>query len=111
MQLIKEPLESVYVTYLELCIMFRLASRKPFIFILAGLVVAFLLFSWQLIPRLLQDQAEKYIARSSAHHLSMHRHELNPFNGRLRLSGLRLTEPDGKPLRSLNEPVIDLSAK
>ena len=88
----------------------RLPSRKSFFLSLAGFAVAFLLFSWQVMPRILQAQAEKYIASTSAHHLTMNRPEFNPFAWRLRLSGVHLTEPDGKPLLSFNELVIDLSS-
>ena len=87
-----------------------LPTRKSFLFTLAGVVAAALLFSWQLLPRILQTQAEKYIVRTSAHHLTMNRPEFNPFEWRLRLSGLRLTEPDGKSLLSVKELVIDLSS-
>jgi len=90
--------------------MSNLPSRKSFFFTLAGLIVAALLFSWQVMPRILQAQAEKYIAGAGAHHLTMNRPEFNPFEWRLRLSGLHLTGPDGKPLLSFNELVIDLSS-
>lgn len=85
-------------------------SLKKIALTLTGLVIAFLLFGWLLLPRLLQSQAEKYIAGKSAHHLSMNRPDINPFTLSLRLSGLHLAEPDGKPLLSLRELEIDLSA-
>lgn len=88
----------------------RIPSRKTFILTLAGCVVAFLMFSWLVLPRILQWQAEAFIARKTAHHLTMNRPEFNPFELSLRLSGLRLTEADGKPLLACRELVVDLSA-
>lgn len=77
---------------------------------LAGIIVSCLLFSWLALPRILQSQAEKFIAEKTGHHLAMNRPEFNPFELSLRLSGLRLTEPDGKPLLAFRELVVDLSA-
>lgn len=88
----------------------RFPLRNTFALSLAGLTVTFLLFSWLVLPRILQSQAEVFIARKTGHHLTMNRPEFNPLELRLRLSGLHLTEPDGKPLLAFRELVVDLSA-
>ncbi|MFA6970038.1 MAG: DUF748 domain-containing protein [Gallionella sp.] len=88
----------------------RLPSRKKLALILIGIIVSWLLFSWQLMPRIFQAQAEKFIAEKTGHHLAMNRPEFNPFELSLRLPGLRLTQPDGKSLLAFRELVVDLSA-
>ncbi len=88
----------------------RLPSGKTFALTLAGILVTCLLFSWLVLPRILQAQAEKYIAGKAGHHLTMNRPQFNPFEISLRVSGLRLTQPDGKPLLAFRELVVDLSA-
>jgi uncharacterized protein involved in outer membrane biogenesis len=85
-------------------------SLKTSALILAGLVAIFLLFAWLILPRIIQDQAEKFIAEKSGHHLSMNRPEFNPFSLSLHLSGLHLTQPDNAPLLAFQDLVLDLSA-
>jgi outer membrane protein OmpA-like peptidoglycan-associated protein len=86
-----------------------LLSKKVFLS-LAALIIFSLLFSFLALPRILQSQAVRFIAEKTGHHLSMQRPEFNPFKLSLRLSGLQLTQPDGKPLLSFNELIIDLSS-
>jgi uncharacterized protein involved in outer membrane biogenesis/outer membrane protein OmpA-like peptidoglycan-associated protein len=88
----------------------RLPSCKTLALTLSGVIIACLLFSWQVMPRILQTQAEKYIAEKTGHHLTMDRPQFNPFKISLRLSGLRLTQSDGEPLLAFRELVVDLSA-
>lgn len=88
----------------------RLPSRKSLALVLASLVTAYLLFGWLALPPLLQSQAEKFIAAKTGHRLSMERPEFNPFELSLRLSGLRLAQPDGQPLLAFRELLVDLSA-
>lgn len=88
----------------------RFPSGKTLALTLAGILVTCLLFSWLVLPRILQAQAEKYIAGKAGHHLTMNRPQFNPFEISLRLSGLRLTQPDGKPLLAFRELAVDLSA-
>ncbi|HTZ00489.1 MAG TPA: DUF748 domain-containing protein, partial [Rhodocyclaceae bacterium] len=78
--------------------------------VLAGLFVLYLVLGWLALPRILQSQAEKYIAEKSGHHLSLDRPEFNPFNLSLRLANLRLEDPDGKPLLAFRELYVDISA-
>ncbi|OIR00453.1 AsmA family protein [mine drainage metagenome] len=77
---------------------------------LAGLFVAYLLFGWLVLPRIIQWQAEQYIAEKTGHRLSLDRPEFNPFDLSLRLSNLRLEEADGRPLLAFRELDVDLSA-
>ncbi len=88
----------------------RMPTLKTLALILAGLVVFYLLFAWLALPPLLQSQAEKFIAGKTGHRLTMDRPEFNPFELRLRLSGLHLAEPDGQPLLAFRELEVDLSA-
>lgn len=88
----------------------RTLSRKKLLLALASLVIFCLLFSWLALPRILQSQASSFITEKTGHHLSMQRPEFNPLTLSLRLSGLQLTQPDGKPLLSFNELIIDLSS-
>ena len=88
----------------------RLPSVKTIAITLASLVAAYLLLAWLALPRIIQSQAESYIADKTGHRLSLARPEFNPFELSLRIANLRLTEPDGKPLLAFNELLIDLSA-
>jgi uncharacterized protein involved in outer membrane biogenesis len=87
----------------------RLPSLKTWTLTFAGLAVIYLLFAWLILPRIIQTQAEKFIAEKTGHHLSMNRPEFNPFELSLHLSGLRLTQPDNEPLLSFQDLVVDLS--
>ncbi len=88
----------------------RLPSRKTLALTLAGMIIACLLLSWQVMPWVLHSQLEKFIAQRTGHHLAMNRAEFNPFSLRLRLSDLHLTQPGGEALLDLSELIIDLSA-
>lgn len=76
----------------------------------AGILVALILLLWLALPRILQSQAEQFISEKTGHWLSMARPEFNPFALRLRLSALQLAQPDGEPLLSFDELVVDVSA-
>jgi hypothetical protein len=88
----------------------RLPSFKTLALTLAGFAITCLLFSWQVMPRILQSQAEKYIAEKTGHHLTMDRPQFNPFKISLRLSGVHLTQHGGEPLLAFRELVVDFSA-
>lgn len=88
----------------------RLPSLKTVAITLVGIIVAYALFGWLLLPRILQSQAEKYIAEKTGHHLTLDRPEFNPFKLNLHLANLHLTEPDGKPLFGFRELEVVLSA-
>ena len=88
----------------------KLPSYKTFALALLGFVAICLLLSYLVLPGVLQTQAEKYIAEKTGHHLTMDKPEFNPFKISLRLSNVRLTEPDGKPLLAFRELFVDMSA-
>lgn len=89
---------------------FQIPTRKKLALILSGSLVACLLFLWLILPRIVQLQAEAFIREKTRHHLAMNRPEFNPFKLSLRLSGLHLSEPDGKPLLAFRELIVDLSS-
>ena len=83
---------------------------KKLVLILVGLSLATLLFLWLALPRIVQSQAEKFVAEKTGHRLMLDRPEFNPFRLALRLGKLQLTEPDGKPLLSFDALLVDISA-
>jgi hypothetical protein len=87
----------------------RLPKFKVFAYTFAGLVVLYLLFGWLALPFILQNQAEKFIVEKTGHHLTMNRPEFNPIKLSLHLSGLHLTQPQGEPLLSFHDLVIEVS--
>ena len=89
---------------------FRRFSFKKLILSFTLVLIAGLLFPWLALPGIIQTQAEKYITEKTGHHLVMNKPEFNPLNLSLRLSGLRLTKPDDKPLLAFRELIVDLSA-
>jgi hypothetical protein len=89
---------------------FRLPSRKTLALISSGLFFGVVLFSWLALPHIIKVQAAKYITEKSGHHLVMDTPSFNPFELSLRLSGVRLTEPEGQPLLAFRELMVDLSA-
>ncbi len=88
----------------------RLSALKKYALFFSVFLVLLLALSWQLLPWILQSQAEKFIADKTRHHLTMSRPEFNPFQLSLRLSGLHLTTPDGQPLLGFRELIVDFSA-
>ncbi len=86
-----------------------LPSLKKFLLIFVGLVVVVLLLLWQALPRIIQSQAEKFVAEKTGHKLVMDRPEFNPFQLALRLGKLQLSDPDGKPLFGFDGLLVDIS--
>jgi hypothetical protein len=86
-----------------------LPSLKKLLLIVVGLVVVTLLFLWQALPRILQSQAEQFVADKTGHKLVMDRPEFNPFHLALRLGKLQLSDPEGKPLFGFESLLIDIS--
>lgn len=86
-----------------------LPSLKKFLLIFVGLVVVVLLLLWQALPRIIQSQAEKFVAEKTGHQLVMDRPAFNPFQLALRLGKLQLSEPDGKPLFGFDGLLVDIS--
>lgn len=84
-------------------------SRKTLALIFVGLLVFYALFGWLALPRIIQSQAQSYIAQQTGHHLTLDKPEFNPFTLDLRLAKLRLEDPNGKPLLAFRELDINLS--
>lgn len=88
----------------------RLPSLKKLTLSLTAALIATLLFLWLALPGIIQAQTEKYISEKSGHHLVMNKPEFNPLTLTLKLSGLRLSKPDDKPLLAFRELIVDVSA-
>jgi hypothetical protein len=88
----------------------RLSSLKKPVLIIVGVLATLLLFLWLALPHIIQSQAEKFVAEKTGHRLTLDLPEFNPFEWRLRLHKLQLSEPDGKPLLAFEDFVVDLSA-
>lgn len=86
-----------------------LPSIKKIALVVVGVIVAALLFLWQALPRIIQSQAEKFIAEKTGHKLVMDRPAFNPFQLALRLGKLQLNDPDGKPLFGFDGLLVDIS--
>lgn len=86
------------------------SALKKTALIVAGFIVAVLLFLWQGLPRVIQWQAEKFVAEKTGHRLTLDRPEFNPFRLALRLGKLRLADAEDKPLLSFDGLLVDLSA-
>lgn len=88
----------------------RLPALKTVALAVTALVVVWLVFAWLALPRIVQAQAEKFVAEKTGHRLHLDRPEFNPFELSLRLANLHLDEPQGKPLLAFRALTIDLSA-
>ena len=75
---------------------------------LAGLALVLLLL-WQGLPRLLQSQAERFVAEKTGHRLVMDRPTFDPFQLALRIGKLQLSDPQGTPLAGFDSLLIDIS--
>lgn len=75
-----------------------------------GLVAAYFLFAWFGFEPLLKWAAPKYIADKSRHTLSLESAKFDPLRLSLALQGLKLAEPDGKPLLAFEKLFVDFDA-
>ncbi|MDN3922315.1 DUF748 domain-containing protein [Roseateles violae] len=75
----------------------------------AGLFLAYLLFAWFGFEPLVKWALPRWIEQRSAHHLALGRVGLQPFSLAVEVQGLTLTEPDNKPLLTLDRLLIDLN--
>ncbi|MDO8960236.1 MAG: DUF748 domain-containing protein [Rhodocyclaceae bacterium] len=87
-----------------------LSAFKKIALVLVGLIVIGLLFLWQALPRIIQSQAEQFVATQTGHKLVMERPAFNPFQLALHLRKLQLTTPDGQPLLAFDGLLVDISA-
>lgn len=72
-----------------------------------GLVAAYFLFAWFGFEPLLKWAAPKYIADKSRHTLSLAAAKFDPLRLSVQLQGLKLAEPDGKPLLAFETLYVD----
>ncbi len=86
------------------------ALRKTPVRIALGLVVAYLLFGWFGFEPLVKWLAPRIVADKSRHQLSLAEARFDPLALSLRVRGLALREPDGKPLLDLEELFVDFQA-
>jgi uncharacterized protein involved in outer membrane biogenesis/outer membrane protein OmpA-like peptidoglycan-associated protein len=84
----------------------RIAVSLPSL-IVAGLVAAYLLFGWFGFEPLARWLAPKIVADRSAHRLSIERARFDPLRLTVRFGGVKLAQPDGKPLLGFNELLVD----
>lgn len=75
-----------------------------------GLVAAYFLFAWFGFEPLLKWAAPKYIADKSRHMLSLQAAKFDPLRLSVELTGLKLAEPDGKPLLAFATLFVDFDA-
>src|SRR6185437_4394491 len=73
------------------------------VLIVAGLVVAYLLFAWLGFEPLLRWAAPRFVADRSGHVLTIAHARLDPFRAAVDLQGVKLSQPDGRPLLSFAE--------
>jgi len=88
----------------------RLPSIRKAALVVAGLIVAVLLFLWLALPGIIQSQAENFVREKSGHRLTLDRPQFNPFSLELRLANLKLADPEGKPLLEFRALDVDVSA-
>lgn len=78
--------------------------------IAAGLFAFYLLFAWFAFEPLVKWAAPKFIADKSQHKLQIAEVKLAPFALSLSIKGLKLAEPNGKPLLAFQELFVDFDA-
>ena len=75
-----------------------------------GLLAAYFLFAWFGFEPLVKWAAPKVVADKSQHHLVIGTAKFDPLALSVRVGGLKLTEPDGKPLLAFDELFVDFEA-
>ncbi|HNH89609.1 MAG TPA: DUF748 domain-containing protein [Thiobacillaceae bacterium] len=78
--------------------------------IILGLVAFYFLFAWFGFEPLVKWAAPKYIADKSKHTLSIAEARFDPLALTVSVKGLKLAEPDGKPLLGFGELFVDFEA-
>ena len=86
-----------------------LLLKTPFRIAL-GLVAFYFLFAWFGFEPLVKWAAPKYIGDKSRHHLEIQAAKFDPLRLSVDLKGLKLSEPDGKPLLAFDELFVDFDA-
>ena len=78
--------------------------------IILGLVAFYFLFAWFGFEPLVKWAGPKFIADKSRHSLSIAEARFDPFALSVSVKGLKLAEPDGKPLLAFGELFVDFEA-
>ena len=78
--------------------------------IVLGLVAAYFLFAWFGFEPLVKWAAPKVVADKSRHQLAIGMAKFDPLALSVRIGGLKLTEPDGKPLLAFDALFVDFEA-
>lgn len=78
--------------------------------IVLGLAAAYFLFAWFGFEPLVKWAGPKFIADKSRHVLVLDAARFDPLALSLELRGLKLTEPDGKPLLAFDRLFVDFAA-
>jgi uncharacterized protein involved in outer membrane biogenesis len=76
----------------------------------AGLIAVYFLFAWFGFEPLLKWAAPKFIVDKSQHQLQIASARFDPFALSVSIKGLKLAEPNGKPLLSFGELFVDFDA-
>lgn len=90
-------------------LMRKLLLKLP-ILIAAGLLLSYLLFAWFGFEPLVKWAAPKFIADKSRHVMQIEAARFDPFALSVSIKGLRLADPDGKPLLNFAELLVDFDA-
>ncbi|MCU0932983.1 MAG: DUF748 domain-containing protein, partial [Thiobacillaceae bacterium] len=80
------------------------------VLVAVALVAAWFLFAWFGFEPLVKWAAPKFIADKSRHQLSIAEARFDPFALSVSVKGLKLAEPDGKPLLAFDELFVDFEA-
>jgi len=90
--------------------MATMKTLKRLVILGLGAIVVILLFLWQGLPRLLKSQAEAFISEKTGHRLVMELPEFDPFELALKVTKLRLSDPQQRTLLACEDLYVDLSA-
>ena len=82
--------------------------RRRWFLITCGLVLLYTLVGFLLAPMLLKSQLENKLPAILHRNVSVQDVQINPYVLSLRITGFRITEPDGQPFASLDEFFINL---
>lgn len=85
----------------------RAAARRPWLTVPVGLALAWLLFAWLGFEPLVKWAVPKYLAAHGGRVATIGQARLDPLRLTLDIAGLKLAEPDGKPLLALGRLVAD----
>ncbi len=83
---------------------------KTPVMVAVGLVLAYLLFGWFGFEPLVKWAGPKFIADKTGHSLTLAAAKFDPLALSVDLKGVKLAEPDGKPLLAFDQLFVDFEA-